>query len=51
MQNLMTPLQKKVNKNTKKIKQLENKINKKINKINQLKTKIPNKRGRTKKKI
>ena len=49
MQNLMTPLQKKVNKNTKKIKQLENKINKKINKINQLKTKIPNKRGRTKK--
>ena len=49
MQNLMTPLQKKINKNTKKIKHQENSINKKKNKIKELKTKIPNKRGRIKK--
>lgn len=49
MQNLMTPLQKMINKYTKKIKHLENNINKKINKIKELKIKIPNKRGRIKK--
>ena len=45
----MNPLQKMINKYTKKIKHLENSINKKINKIKELKTKIPNKRGRIKK--
>lgn len=49
MENLMTPLQKLINKMNIKIKNLETKIVKKTNKIKELRKTIPNKKGRAKK--
>lgn len=49
MENLMTPLQKLLNKMNRKINELEIKIEKNTNKIKELRKTIPNKKGRAKK--